>query len=274
MCQLLGMNSRQPASLQFAMQGFLRRGGETDHHSDGWGVAHFEGDRCCLTLEAAPAAESPLAHNYCLNGRRSHNIIVHIRKATRGAVGMVNCHPFVRRLWGRTWAFAHNGNLELEQLPPTRHFHAKGDTDSERAFCLILDDLLERFGDQAPDYPTLRDSLQQATARIAALGSFNYLLSDGRALFAHCSTELFQLCREAPFRTASLVDCPLCIDLARHNCADDRLTLVATRPLTADENWEPLPQGRVMLFLDGRAAEGPGDAAPQGEACIVTPSAA
>ena len=42
MCQLLGMNSRLPASLTLSFSGFARRGGATDHHADGWGIAFFE----------------------------------------------------------------------------------------------------------------------------------------------------------------------------------------------------------------------------------------
>jgi len=47
MCQLLGMNSRLPASLTLSFTGFPQRGGCTDHHADGWGIAFLraEGDQ-------------------------------------------------------------------------------------------------------------------------------------------------------------------------------------------------------------------------------------
>ena len=44
MCQLLGMNSHLPASLTLSFTGFSQRGGCTDHHTDGWGIAFFEAD--------------------------------------------------------------------------------------------------------------------------------------------------------------------------------------------------------------------------------------
>ncbi len=44
MCQLLGMNSRLPASLTLSFTGFSQRGGCTDHHADGWGMAFFESE--------------------------------------------------------------------------------------------------------------------------------------------------------------------------------------------------------------------------------------
>jgi len=75
---------------------------------------------------------------YPIQGR---NVIAHIRKATQGRVALENCHPFVRELWGHYWAFAHNGNLL--DFNPKLHaaFRPVGDTDSERAFCWIMQEL-------------------------------------------------------------------------------------------------------------------------------------
>ena len=43
MCQLLGMNCNTPTDVTFSFTGFAQRGGRTDHHADGWGIAFFEG---------------------------------------------------------------------------------------------------------------------------------------------------------------------------------------------------------------------------------------
>ncbi|MBC7468860.1 MAG: class II glutamine amidotransferase, partial [Ramlibacter sp.] len=43
MCQLLGMNCNVPTDVTFSFTGFAQRGGRTDHHADGWGIAFFEG---------------------------------------------------------------------------------------------------------------------------------------------------------------------------------------------------------------------------------------
>ena len=42
MCQLLGMNCNVPTDICFSFAGFRKRGGLTDHHRDGWGIAFFE----------------------------------------------------------------------------------------------------------------------------------------------------------------------------------------------------------------------------------------
>lgn len=255
MCQLLGMNSRRPVSLHRSLEGFVRRGGETDHHADGWGIAYFDGGRFRHSVDERPAAASPLAQSLVGRPFKSTNVIVHLRKATQGPVAERNCHPFLRRLWGREWVFAHNGHLK--NLPPVRAdapFRPEGETDSELAFCHLLDGLAETFGTHEPGGPGLRQALIRITDRLAGHGTFNYLLSDGERLFAHCSTQLHWLRREAPFGTARLVDCPRHIDFARENHPDDRVTVVATRPLTADEAWTRFLPGELKVFSQGTEA--------------------
>lgn len=41
MCQLLGMNCNTPTDICFSFAGFQARGGLTDVHRDGWGIAFF-----------------------------------------------------------------------------------------------------------------------------------------------------------------------------------------------------------------------------------------
>ena len=112
MCQLLGMNCNVPTDICFSFEGFSARGGVTDHHSDGWGIAFFEGKGCRLFIDAKSTLESPVAELVKRYPIHSMNVIAHIRKATQGAVALENCHPFKRELWGHYWIFAHNGDLK------------------------------------------------------------------------------------------------------------------------------------------------------------------
>src|SRR5450830_882461 len=121
MCQLLGMNCNVPTDVTFSFSGFSQRGGRTDHHSDGWGIAFFEGRGLRHFVDHEPAAESAIAQLIRRYPIKSRNVIAHIRKATQGAVNLQNCHPFVRELWGRYWVFAHNG--DLKEFSPRLHGH-------------------------------------------------------------------------------------------------------------------------------------------------------
>lgn len=255
MCQLLGMNSFKPARLSFSLSGFIRRGGETDEHADGWGLAMYEERRCRLTVDPQPSARSPLADLATRDAFCSRNVIAHIRKATQGDINQLNCHPFVRSLWGREWSFAHNGNLDKAGLALVHGFMPRGQTDSEWAFCLLMDALHDAFGDHEPSLDDIYSVLAETTRLIAACGTFNFMLSNGEVLFVHRSTELHFLQRRHPFGCARLLDCPMDIDFSRVNHPDDRMTIIATKPLT-DEAWMPLPKGELVAFSDGSVSAG------------------
>ena len=126
MCQLLGLNCATPTDANFSFTGFRERGGNTDHHADGWGIAFFEGKGLRLFIDHESAAQSPMAAFLQSYPLKSRNIIAHVRKATVGEVALENAHPFVRELWGRHWVFAHNGDLKDYQPKLHSHFQPVG----------------------------------------------------------------------------------------------------------------------------------------------------
>lgn len=256
MCQLLGMNSRLPATLNLSFTGFAQRGGATGHHADGWGIAFFESDgeapgkgvRCFIDKDSA--STSVLATMLRTTPIKSHNVIAHVRKATVGAVKLENCHPFVRELWGRYWVFAHNGDLKDYAPPLHGHFRPVGTTDSELAFCWLMQELSKSHAG-VPSIEELSLTLRELVPQIARFGTFNFLLSNGQALWAHASTQLHYLVREYPFGEAHLKDEDLRLNLAEHNGPDDRLAIIVTEPLTTNEQWTPMAAGELVTFVDG-----------------------
>jgi glutamine amidotransferase len=254
MCQLLGMNCNTPTDICFSFSGFQKRGGETDVHADGWGVAFFEGKGVRLFLDPQPSARSPIAElvrNYPI---RSLNVIAHIRKATQGTVSLENTHPFQRELWGRYWVFAHNGNLPQFVPVLDDSFNPVGNTDSERIFCWLLQGLRQRFGDTQPSQDDLFAAVHELIFPLAGLGILNFLLSDGEWLMAHCSTELSYVGRRAPFNLAHLSDEDLMVDFSQMTTPDDRVAIIATQPLTDNEAWITMLPGSLWLFNQGLVA--------------------
>ncbi len=254
MCELFALNSRLPAAANFSLRGFAARGGRTADHVDGWGLAFHDGQRCEVVVEDRPAAESDLASHYGQHPVQARNIMAHIRKATQGVRAVENCHPFRRDWAGRTWAFAHNGDLKDFHPALDGAFRPAGQTDSERAFCWLLQRLQQRFGDQLPDWPELAATLTPWLHEIAEHGRFNLLLTDGRAMLAHASTRLHWLHRRPPFGHVRLRDGDLSMDLATLNGPRDRMTLIATEPLTHDEAWQAFQPGEVRVFEAGHCA--------------------
>jgi len=252
MCQLLGMNCNVPTDVVFSFSGFAERGGRTDHHTDGWGIAFFEDKGLRHFVDHQPAIDSPVAD---LIGRypiKSRQVIAHIRKATQGVVSLANCHPFVRELWGRYWVMAHNG--DLKNYHPRLHagFKPVGNTDSERAFCWLMQELAKSHAD-VPTVPELTLTLRELMPQIAAHGTFNCLLSNGEALWAHASTDLHYVTREHPFGQASLRDDDLSVNFADQAQPGDRVAVVATLPLTTNEVWTPITSGALRVFVNGQA---------------------
>ncbi|MCW8902605.1 class II glutamine amidotransferase, partial [Sedimenticola sp.] len=211
MCQLLGMNCNVPTDICFSFEGFARRGGDTDEHRDGWGIAFFEGKGCRTFMDVQPSADSvvsDLVKHYPIH---SMNVIAHIRKASVGAVRLENTHPFIRELWGEYWVFAHNGDLFNYEPELDGCYQPVGTTDSERAFCVILEYLRQRF-EKRPDIKELCGAIREKAYQIAQLGTFNFLLSNGEFLLAHCSTDLHYLVRQHPFDKAELKDLDVSVD--------------------------------------------------------------
>lgn len=251
MCQLLGMNCNVPTDIVFSFTGFATRGGRTDEHKDGWGIAFFEGNGVRHFVDHQAAVASPIAELIKRYPIKSKNVIAHIRKATHGAIALENCHPFVRELWGHYWVFAHNGDLKNFSPPLTGAYHPVGSTDSEYAFCFILQQLRHRFGKQRPSNAQLKTVLQQLCSEIADHGTFNMMLSDGDALFVHCSTKLHYIVRRYPFATAKLSDEDVSVDFSQVTTPKDCVAIIVTEPLTTNETWTQFAPGELKVFQDG-----------------------
>lgn len=251
MCQLLGMNCATPTDITFSFRGFSQRAGITSDHADGFGIAFFEDKACRLFVDNQSAVESPIAElirNYPI---KSRNVIAHIRKATQGKINLENSHSFSRELWGRQWIFAHNGDLHNFFPELSGRFTPVGNTDSERAFCYLLDQLVKRFGYHEPKQDQIFDLLTEISPSIAEHGTFNFCLSNGQALFTYAITKLHWLVREYPFKPAQLIDIEVEVDFSQVTTPEDRVAVITTEPLTQNEEWTAFQPGEMILFQHG-----------------------
>ena len=255
MCQLFALNSNSPTDVTFSFTGFAARGGLTDEHADGWGIAFHGPGGHRLFVDDAPACASPLAAFLCSHPIRATTVLAHIRKATRGPVQLDNCHPFQRQWGGRCWSFCHNGTLHGFAPTLDLPYQPQGSTDSEQAFGWLMQQLQRRFGHRVPEAATLAPVLAELAQQAAAHGVFNFLLTDGLHTYAHCSTRLQWLRRCHPFSHARLIDTDLSLDLASANGPADRMVLVATEPLTHDEPWQAMRPGELLVLADGQLCQ-------------------
>lgn len=249
MCELLGMSANTPTDLCFSFTGLTQRGGNTGPHKDGWGVAFYDGKGVRQFHDPEPSAHSPVAklvQNYPI---KSEIAVCHIRQANVGKISLVNTHPFVRELWGKYWVFAHNGQLQ-NFAPATGRFEPVGDTDSEALFCDILNQLGQRLSRH--DSPQLfAKTLATLAQNYAKQGVFNCLLSNGDWLFTYCSTKLASITRRAPFGAAQLKDADVQVDFSAVTTPKDVVSIIATEPLTSDEQWDIYYPGQWKMWQQG-----------------------
>lgn len=254
MCELLGMSANVPTDICFSFTGFLHRGGGTGPHRDGWGIAFYEEGGYRDFRDPHPSVHSPIARLICDYPIKSNIVISHIRQANVGQVRLANTHPFVREMWGRPWCYAHNGQLADWQALPHSFYRPVGSTDSEHAFCWLLGELRGAFPEPPADEAqreALWSMLHGLCERLRALGVFNLLLADGDYLYTFCSTKLAHITRRAPFGRASLSDAELTVNFAEHTTPDDVVSVIATEPLTDNEEWVRMVPGELLVWQGG-----------------------
>ena len=157
-----------------------------------------------------------------------------------------------------------------------RYYNPIGKTDSETIFCALLNALRARF-DTLPSLPVLHAAISSLCNEIVALDGqydgttiFNFLLGCGPHIqFAYSWpgaregssvwNGLHYLVREPPFGSAHLSDCDYSINFATVTKDDDRVAVIATSPLTDDEDWVEVKRGQLILFDDGLPHLAPDD---------------
>lgn len=252
MCELLGMSANVPTDICFSFAGLMQRGGGTGPHKDGWGIAFYEGKGVRCFHDPNPSVDSRIANLIKEHPIKSHVVVSHIRQANVGKVTLENTHPFQRELWGYTWTFAHNGQLDKALFSKKlSYYQPVGTTDSEFAFCWMLGEIRKQFPERPENLAELSALIQTLAEELRELGVFNMLLSESTALFAFCGSKLSWITRCAPFGEASLTDCDMTVDFMKETTPNDIVTVIATVPLTENERWNTINPGQLVTFVKG-----------------------
>ena len=263
MCELFGLSSAKPLHVRYSLHAFAEHGGLIHPNKSGWGIAYHEGKDALLIKEPLPASDSPLAAFIADQPLTSTCVIAHVRYATAGEPSFANTHPFIRELGGQMHLFAHNGGLaniwdRLKLAAST--FTPVGETDSEHAFCVLLDRLapLWRNSKEPPPLADRFAVIAETAADLAKLGSANFLYSDGDTLFAHAHRRCwdegggrFSEPRPPGLSYASRNELDVKGVHATPAEDDGDVVFVASVPLT-ESGWTPLPESTVLALCGGR----------------------
>lgn len=252
MCELFGLSANVKVGVKVSFEEFFEH---SETHRHGWGIGFYTDNAAVIIKEAVIAKYSELLkfikdHEYV----KSNIVISHIRRRSAGEVAYRNTHPFCREVFGREWIFAHNGTARIRHNPQFRleFYHPVGETDSEYAFCYILDRIRELGSEKQNDLTALHRVIEQAANEIGQHGKFNFLLSNGEYLFAYANRAfLYYLFRHPPHRGEIRLRSKEQTFLLSHlKMGHEKVALVATEELT-DENWRPVPFNKLLVFKDG-----------------------
>jgi glutamine amidotransferase len=146
--------------------------------------------------------------------------------------------------------FAHNG--DLKDYAPRLHgaFRPVGHTDSERAFCWLMQELAKSHASVPPIAElsaTLAELLPQVARTASSTPCSTTARRSGRIARRSCTTSSASI----PFSRASLQDDDVTVDFAEHTSPRDRVAVVVTEPLTKDEQWQAFAPGEMRVFVDG-----------------------
>jgi glutamine amidotransferase len=235
MCELFGVSSSSPAGIGQVLREFRLRGGATADNRDGWGIAWRVGEAFQIRKEPAPAADSELFGELC-GALASDLVIAHVRKAKWPPVrSLANTHPFLQNCCGTQWVFAHNGLVPdvigMESGSDDVICRPGGETDSEHAFCHLLQHIARTFHARVePSDAAWFGTLAMVSEIVAAHGQFNFLMSNGDYLIAYGHDHLHHL--------------------EQHDGAER--ALVATVALVAERGWVPFRTGELRIYRSGR----------------------
>lgn len=261
MCELLGLSSKKETTINLSLSVLAQRGENPNMHGDGWGIAFHEGKDVRLIKDAGEARHSEWVEFIKEREIHSHDIIAHIRKSTVGKVSYSNTHPFIRELHGRVHSFAHNGTLKNitkdERFIPDVYTPV-GDTDSELAFCILMD-RMRVLWEKHTGLPPVKERLRlvKAFAEDArSLGPANFLYSDGDTFFAHGDERHDPLTGKISWpglhylRMKCDHESPGPDEALALDSHQDYVTLFASVPLN-ENKWVPLERGEVIAVTRG-----------------------
>lgn len=200
------------------------------------------------------------------------------------------------RMWALNWCFCHNGQIPLFEDHPThcllgddpslspsqqqqRYYYPVGETDSEMAFCAILNAIRNRFPDTMPSLPDLYSTIHSLCREIVEYNPqstiMNFLLTCGPHVLWVYSWPgqrpgsavwnglhylvLPSSSASSQKDTKDLCDGDISVRLQgrRHgnngNNEDetDNMCFVATKPLTNDTEWIEMKAGELIVLDKG-----------------------
>jgi len=260
MCELFAISSARAVAVRYSLNEFAKHGGLTHLNKSGWGISFQRDEDTLLIKEPEPADDSPWVNFIAEQHVKSHCVIAHVRRASIGKPRFENTHPFKRELAGQAQVFAHNGTLAgiHEVLPLTiRRFQPIGETDSEHAFCYLLEQVAPLWDNGIPGVEERLSVVAAVADVIRRLGSANFFYSDGDTLFVHADQRIYDddgvlsAPRAPGLHWIKRHDyLTMGLKVAATSREGNRAVLIASVPL-CEGGWQGFKRGSVIAYRGG-----------------------
>ncbi len=227
----------------------------TEDTPDGWGYAFFSDGEWQLFKQSLDVEKILRIGFKTLPPHKiiGKTFISHIRYATHGESSYENTHPFDNDLFDLRWVFAHYGHLRLYRhiVDSGEFFKPKGDSDSEAAFCFILEEL-RKLG-RKNNIKEFASNIEKSAAELSKQGGLNFLLSHGNSLFAYYSgyKSLYYAILRPPFKKNIFGENnQIKFEIETKNI-EESIALIASEQIIKYEHWKELEVGKVYIFQNG-----------------------
>jgi len=193
MCDLFALSAPTNYSAPKALPIFAAKAGR---NMDGWGIGFFKKNLAYVEKSATWVYHEGRFHDSFQRLARvisSKFIIAHVRLRTSGPVDECHAHPFILKLKGQDWIFAHNGRAPaMESYRSERARLHDAVSDSARTFEYLLDGIAARY-ENGKDMRGLFWAVADTSKRLTEEypGNYNYLLTNGWVLFAFSNHRQF-----------------------------------------------------------------------------------
>lgn len=275
MTELLALSVDVATSPRFR----LRAIDDEDRHAQrgaqplGWGFAWYPGSGSAAMVVKDPTSIGRNALTKVLSDWerfQSTVFVAHLRGAAK-RTKQADTHPFQRAHGGRDWVLTHNGDLRhgfrsALAIDPAHDVHTPiGRTDSEHVLCWLLNQVKARGGRSIADIEP--DAWLAWLRSINALGTSNFVLTDGRDLVAYSDAfdyrPLHWVRHTPPNPTIRFEGPEVRLQLGSARDTNRTTVVVSTTPLSDDAGWCTFEPGQMLLARRGyvqwlsAASEGP-----------------
>lgn len=184
MCELLGINTSSPIDPAPYLGEFFSH---SVRHPHGWGVMRKIHGRTAVFKESVSAGESNVLDDIIKGTEPQTDLLAHIRLATVGGMKNENSHPFTAAdISGRVWTFIHNGTIYSGTELMNYIARQKGDTDSERVFLYLLDEVNRAIKNGGGlDGKERFEIVNRLVCTLSPRNKLNLMIFDGEVLYVH-----------------------------------------------------------------------------------------